>query len=277
MNSNSINEKTVLITGATKGIGYELTKLFVQDSYNLVLIARDKDKLESIKDVFSKKYPSIDILIIAKDLSKPNAAFEIFYEIEKKQIIIDVLVNNAGIGDFGKFYNEDLSKIAAIMQINMIALTELTRLFLDKMVMRQKGKILNVSSMAAFQPGPYMAVYYASKAYVQSFSEAIASELEGSGISITTLCPGPTKSGFQHEVGSEDSRLAKLNLLLSSEYVAKYGYKALHANKEVAIPGFINSSLRNTAKIIPRKTAIQVVKKLQRLNRKKSFIIINHG
>lgn len=261
-----MNNKTVLITGATKGIGYELSKLFAEDSYNLVLIARNEDTLKEIKKHFSKKY-NIDVLIIAKDLSKPDAAFEIFNETIEKKIVVNILVNNAGIGDFGKFYKEDISKISNIIHVNIVALTELTRLFSEKMLMRKEGKILNVSSMAAFQPGPYMAVYYASKAYVQSFSEAITNELKGTGVTVTTLCPGPTKSGFQHEVGSEKSNLAKLNLLSSSEDVAKYGYKTLSEGKSVVIPGFVNTSLVNTAKLIPRKAKIQIVKKLQELNR----------
>ena len=267
---NNKIRKTALITGATKGIGYELTKLFARDSYNLVLVARNKDKLIEIKEDFSKKY-NIEVIVIPKDLTMPNAAIEIFHETVRKQIIIDVLVNNAGIGDFEIFNHADLSKISQIMQINIVSLTELTKLYLKGMVYRKEGKILNVSSMAAFQPGPYMAVYYASKAYVQSFSEAIASELKGTGVTVTALCPGPTKSGFQHEVGSEGSNLSKLNLLSSSEYVAKYGYRALHEGKRVAIPGFVNTSLINTAKFIPRKATIQVVKKLQELNRKEIF------
>lgn len=269
MNNNKIR-KTALITGATKGIGYELTKLFARDSYNLVLVARNKDRLKEMQEDFSKKH-NINVTIIAKDLSVPNAALDIFRETVRKQIIIDVLVNNAGIGNFEIFNNADLSKISQIMQINIVSLTELTKFYLKGMVYRKEGKILNVSSMAAFQPGPYMAVYYASKAYVQSFSEAIASELKGTGVTVTALCPGPTRSGFQYEVGSEGSNLAKLNLLSSSEYVAKYGYRALHEGKRVAIPGFVNSSLINTAKFIPRKTTIQVVKKLQELNRKEIF------
>jgi len=267
---NNKIRKTALITGATKGIGYELTKLFARDSYNLVLVARNKVRLEEMQEDLSKKH-NINVIIIAKDLSVPNAALEIFRETIKKQIVVDVLVNNAGIGDFEIFNHADLSKISQIMQINIVSLTELTKLYLKGMVYRKEGKILNVSSMAAFQPGPYMAVYYASKAYVQSFSEAIASELKGTGVTVTVLCPGPTKSGFQHEVGSEGSNLSKLNLLSSSEYVAKYGYKTLHEGKRVAIPGFVNTSIINTAKFIPRKATIQVVKKLQELNRKEIF------
>ncbi len=269
MNNNKTG-KTALITGATKGIGYELTKLFAGDSYNLILVARNKDRLEELQEDLSEKH-NIDITIIAKDLSVQNAAIEIFRETIGKQITVDVLVNNAGIGNFEIFNNEDLSKISQIMQINIVSLTELTKFYLKGMVYRKEGKILNVSSMAAFQPGPYMAVYYASKAYVQSFSEAIASELKGTGVSVTALCPGPTRSVFQSEVGSEGSRLSKLNLLSSSEDVAKSGYRALHDGKDVVIPGFINSSLRNTSRIIPRRTTIHVVRKLQELNRKEIF------
>ena len=199
-------KETALITGATKGIGYELTKLFARDSYNLVLIARDAKKLNEIKTDLNNEY-NVDILIIVKDLSKPNAALEIFNETVEKQIVINVLVNNAGIGDFGKFQKQNFLKINEILQINIVSLTELTRLFMSNMLKKKEGKILNISSMAAFQPGPYMAVYYASKAYVQSFSEAITSELKGTGVSVTTLCPGPTKSGFQKEVGSMDIML----------------------------------------------------------------------
>ena len=265
--NNPQTGKTALITGATKGIGYELTKLFAGDSYDLVLVARNEDRLKELQKDLGNKY-NINVTVIAKDLSVPNAALEIFRKTVEKQIIVNVLVNNAGIGDFGIFNNEDLLKISQIMQINIVSLTELTKLYLKGMANRKEGKVLNVSSMAAFQPGPYMAVYYASKAYVQSFSEAIASELKGTGVTVTALCPGPTKSGFQKEVGSESSMLAKLNLLSSSEDVAKYGYKALREGKRVAIPGFVNASLANTEKLIPRKAATQMVKKMQELNRK---------
>ncbi len=269
MDNKTEIRKTALITGATRGIGYELTKLFAKDSYNLVLVARSKDKLYEIKENFTKKY-NVDILIIVKDLSEPNAAIEIFNETIEKQIVIDVLVNNAGIGHFGKFHNEDLSKISDILQINIVSLTQLTSLFVEGMVKRKEGKILNVSSMAAFQPGPYMAVYYASKAFVQSFSEAITNELKGTGVTVTTLCPGPTRSGFQKEVGSEGSKLSKLKMLSSPKKVAEDGYNALQAGKEVEIPGILNASLIKTSNIIPRKTKIQIVSKLQEFNRSNS-------
>lgn len=263
---NNETGKTVLITGATQGIGYELAKLFAKDFYNLVLVARNENKLKEIKADLSKNY-KIEILTISKDLSKPTAALEIFNETVEKQIVIDFLVNNAGIGDFARFHEQDFLKITEILQINIVSLTQLTRLFISKMLIKKGGKILNVSSMAAFQPGPYMAVYYASKAYVQSFSEAITSELKGTGITVTTLCPGPTKSGFQHSVGSENSNLVKYNLLSTAEEVAKEGYKALHAGREIEIPGLLFTTLFNISKLIPRKTKTRIIKKLQELNR----------
>jgi short-subunit dehydrogenase len=266
MCKNKIN-KTALITGASSGIGYELTKLFAKDFYNLILVARNTDKLKEIQKDLNKKY-NIDIIIITKDLSVPNAAVEIFNEIEKKQIVINILVNDAGIGSFGIFNNESMLKISQMIQVNITVLTELTRLFLKGMVERKQGKILNVSSLAAFEPGPYMAVYYATKAYVQSFSEAITNELKETGVTVTTLCPGPTKTGFQNKVGSENSNLEKLKLLSSSKKVAEYAYKSLLAGKEVAIPGFLNASLVNASYIIPRKVKANIIRKLQEFNRK---------
>ena len=261
------NNKTALITGASRGIGYELAKLFAKNSYRLVLVSRNEVKLKEIHKKFAAEYKS-EVIIIAKDLSLPNAAIKIFTELQNKQITIDVLVNNAGIGGFRNFKDEDFLKISQIMQINIVTLTELTKLILNGMVKRKEGKILNVSSLAAFQPGPYMAVYYASKAYVQSFSEAIACELKGTGVTITTLCPGPTKSGFQSDVGSDNSIISKLHLLSSAEEVAKYAYKELHAGKIIAIPGFINNSIVYIAKIIPWKTGARIIRKLQEFNRK---------
>lgn len=264
------NNKTVLITGASRGIGYELALLFAKNSYRLVLVSRSKDKLKEIQKYFTAVY-RIEVIVIAKDLSLPNAAIEIFDELQDQKITVDVLVNNAGIGFFGNFNDADSLQISQIMQINIVALTELTKLILTGMVIRKEGKILNVSSLAAFQPGPFMAVYYASKAYVQSFSEAIACELKGTGVTVTTLCPGPTKSGFQSNVGSENSTISRLHLLSSAEEVAYYAYKELHAGKIIAIPGFLNTSIVFMAKIIPLKTGARIIRKLQELNRKDKF------
>lgn len=258
--------KTVLITGASKGIGYELAKLFAADGYNLVLVARSAELLYEIKEDFESEYNS-EILIIVKDLSLPNAATEVFSETKKRKIFIDILINNAGIGEFGHFADLEFDKVRQIMQLNMIAVTELTSLYLKGMTKRRSGRIMNVSSLAAFQPGPYMSLYYASKAYIQSLSEAIAVELDGTGVTMTVLCPGPTKSDFQKHVGSEDSALARLNLMSSSEEVAKHAYKDLQNGKMISIPGILNNGVAFLAKIFPSKAGARIVRNLQELNR----------
>jgi uncharacterized protein len=260
------NNKTALITGASRGIGYELARLFAEDSYSLVLISRNEEKLKEIKEQFFTEFKT-DVIVIAKDLSHPNCAMEIFRELQKKNIIINVLVNNAGIGDFGFFNEEDFKKILQMMQINIVTLTGLTKLILGGMVKRKEGKILNVSSLAAFQPGPYMAVYYASKAYVKSLSEAIACELEGTGVTITALCPGPTKSGFQSDIKNENSKISKLHLLSSAEDVAKYAYKELHSGKKIAIPGFVNTFVVYISSMVSVKIGARIIKRLQKFNR----------
>lgn len=262
--------KTALITGATRGIGYDLAKIFAMESHNLVLVSRNEQKLRDIQYDFSVRY-KIDVHIIAKDLSKDHAATQIFKEVMDKKISVDVLINNAGVGDFSLFSDEDLGRITRMLHLNIVSLTELTRLFIPQMVERKEGRIMNVSSLAAFLPGPYMAVYYASKAYVKSFSEAIANELKDTGVTVTALCPGLTKTGFQENVGGEKTRMARMNLLASSESVAKYAYKAMYEGKEVAVPGIINNSIAMTSRIIPAKIKSSVIRMIQELNRKKVF------
>jgi short-subunit dehydrogenase len=264
------NTKTVLITGASRGIGYELARQFARKSNRLILISRSAHLLRDIQKKFIEEY-NIEVVIMVKDLSLPNASLEIYNDLKSRNITVDILVNNAGVGDFGFFYNEDFDKVSQMLHLNIVSLTQLTKLFLPDMVQRAEGKILNVASIAAFVPGPYMAVYYASKAYVKSFSQAIASELKGTGVTVTALCPGLTKSGFQKNVGAENTNMAKLNLMASSEDVAKYGVKALAEGRQVAIPGFINSSLAMamTANIIPGSVKTSIVRAMQELNRKK--------
>jgi hypothetical protein len=263
-----VKTKTALITGASRGIGYDLAKIFAGESYRLVLVSRSEARLQHIRDDFTQKY-NVEVIIIVKDLSRPDAALEIFSELRDRQVVVDVLVNNAGIGDFGVFYNEDFQKISSMLHLNIVTLTELTKLFLQGMVERKEGKILNVASMAAYLPGPYMAVYYASKAYVKSFSQAIAAELKGSGVTVTALCPGLTKTGFQKETGGEQTHMARLNLLASSEYVARIAVKAMEEGKEVVVPGLINSSIAMTTRLIPDGVKTRIIRMMQELNRRK--------
>ena len=258
--------KTVLITGASGGIGYELAKLFAQDGDNLVLVARSENKLNEIKTNFEQKY-KVNVKVLGKDLSQPNAAVQIFNELESAQIQVDVLVNNAGFGNFGEFVDSSWEKEADMMQVNMISLTQMTKLFLKGMVERRRGRILNVASTAAFQPGPLMAVYYATKSYVLSFSEAIANELEGTGVTVTALCPGATESGFQQASAMEESRLVKGRKLATSEAVAKYAYKAMDKGQVVAIHGLFNWISANVIRFLPRKVVTDVVRTMQERDR----------
>ena len=188
--------KTVLITGASSGIGYELTKLFARDRYNLVLVARSESKLQQIASELTQQF-GVTVKFITKDLALSTSPIEIWQELQTEGIAIDILVNNAGFATYGLFTETELQAELNMMQLNMATLTHLTKLFLQEMFPRKTGKILNIASTAAFQPGPLMAVYYATKAYVLSFSEALANELQGTGITVTVLCPGPTASGFQ--------------------------------------------------------------------------------
>jgi len=201
--------KTALITGASGGIGLELAKLFARDRFNLVLVARSRDKLDQLAAELSRKY-DMKTLVIAKDLSDHNAPQEVYDEVVKAGIDVDILVNNAGYTMLGKFVELGVQEQMQMAQVNIMTLTHLTRLFLPGMVERGYGNVLNVASTAAFQPGPLMAVYYASKAYVLSFSEAIGNELRGTGVTVTVLCPGPTRTGFQSRGGVEGARLLRL-------------------------------------------------------------------
>jgi len=214
--------RTALITGASSGIGLELAKIFAQNKINVVLVARSEDKLMQLAHDIKNQY-GIAVAVLAKDLSDYNNSKEVFEHCNQQNIQIDYLVNNAGFGDFGFFADSDWDKQLQMINLNITTLTYLTRLFLPGMLERKYGKIMNVASTAAFQPGPTMSVYYATKAYVLHFSEAIANELEGTGVTVTALCPGATESGFQSVANLQESKMVKGKKLPSSEEVAKYG------------------------------------------------------
>lgn len=254
--------KYALVTGASGGIGLEIAVLLAENSYNLVLVARNEARLNSLKNQLQHSR-SIDIIVIAKDLSLPDAGEELFNEIEKKNIAVSILINNAGFGDFGYFYKGDWKKGARMLQLNMIALTQLTRLFLPAMVKNRYGKVLNVASVAAFMPGPFMALYYATKAYVLSFSEGIAGELIGTGVTVTALCPGPTKTGFEDAADLGESKLFKTMPVATAAEVAAYGYKAMMKGKKTAIPGRVNKVSVFFLKVSPRWITSAVIKKIQ--------------
>src|SRR5215471_9240341 len=209
---------TALITGASSGIGLELAKIFAREKNNLVIVARSEDKLRELASVIQQQY-AVQVFVLAKDLGNYNAAKEIFDYCTQNNIQIDYLVNNAGFGDFGFFVESNWQKQEQMINVNIMTLTYLTRLFLPDMVKRSSGRILNLASTAAFQPGPTMSVYYATKAYVLSFTEAISNELAGTGVTATALCPGATESGFKEASALEGSRLVTNKKLPASKEV----------------------------------------------------------
>lgn len=256
------NRKTALITGASGGIGYEFAKVFAQNGYDLVLVARSEKKLQQLAAELTTQY-NISVKVISKDLSDPASPEELYREIKAETLTIEVLVNNAGFAMYGFFHELDKVSELQMMQLNIVTLTHLTKLFVGDMIARKSGKILNVASTAAFEPGPLMAVYYASKAYVLSFSEALANELKDFGITVTALCPGPTESGFQARAAMEDSKLVSGGGLMTSAEVAQEGYHALMKGKTVIIPSLKNKLLVLAPRFLPRNLVTQIIRNVQ--------------
>lgn len=253
---------TALITGASGGIGLELAKIHAAKKDDLILVARSAAKLEALAHELRKLH-GIKVFTLATDLSEADAATQVFAYTTGNNLEVDYLINNAGFGDFGLFAGSDWKKQHRMMELNMTTLTHLCHLYLPGMIRRRAGKIMNVASTAAFQPGPTMAVYYASKAYVLHFSEALSNELKNTGVTITTLCPGPTESGFQEAAAMEESRLVKGRKMPSSYEVAQYGYKAMMQGKTVAIHGLMNYLMANAIRFTPRSIALKVVRFIQ--------------
>ncbi|MEA2573535.1 MAG: uncharacterized protein QOH93_833 [Chloroflexia bacterium] len=254
--------KTALVTGASGGIGYELARLFARDGYNLVLVARSADRLNEMKQQYEAK-AGIRVHVIVKDLAQPPAPQEIFDELQSEGLAVDVLVNNAGFTVFGRFLETELERELQLMQVNIVALTYLTKLFVPGMVERGWGKVLNLASTAAFFPGPLMSVYYASKAYVRSFSEALAVELEGTGVTVTVMCPGPTETGFQKRGNLEDSRLVAGRKLPDARTVARAGYRGMMKGRMLVVPGLKNWVQIEATRFIPDKMLARSVLRAQ--------------
>ncbi len=254
------NRKTALITGASSGIGLELTKLFAEDGYDLYLVARRKKTLDDLANQLGKQY-GVSIKVIALDLAEPDAPHRIATALEKESEALDVLVNNAGFGTYGLFSELDTAREIELLQVNIVALTHLTRLFLPGMVKRKSGRILNLASTASFQPGPFMATYCASKAYVLSFSEALANELKGTGVSVTALCPGATKTEFQAAAKMESSRLVR-NSMMDAKTVAEIGYHAMLKGKPIIVTGVGNVLLSEMHRFFPRNLITHVARKV---------------
>ncbi|MGQ0828403.1 MAG: SDR family NAD(P)-dependent oxidoreductase [Bacteroidota bacterium] len=232
--------KNVLITGATSGIGYELAKLFAKDGYDLVIVARKQEGLNETASVLEQEY-GVKVVTSAKDLCNSDNAFELYDEVKSKGIEIEILVNNAGHGHYGEFMDTDLRMELAIIQLNISSLVVLTKLFLKDMVNRGSGKILNTSSIASKTPGPWQSVYHGTKAFVQSFTEAIREEVKDKGITVTALLPGVTDTDFFRKAGMESSKIVQdKSKMADAADVAKDGYEALMAGKDMIISGFKN-------------------------------------
>lgn len=243
--------KWALVTGASGGIGLELARIHAAHGGNLVLVARKLEVLEALKQQLQEQY-KVNVLVFGMDLSQPESPNVLADRLSLAGVEVDYLINNAGFGIFGAFAENPWEREYEMMQLNMVSLTHLTKLVIPSMKRKGQGRILNVSSVAAFQPGPGMAIYFASKAYVLSFSEAIAKELKPFGISVTALCPGPTESGFMAASGMENSPLIKGRKLPSAEEVAKFGYRAMLKGQAVAIPGIQNFLLALAPRFFPR-------------------------
>jgi short-subunit dehydrogenase len=253
---------TALITGASSGIGLELARIFAANGHDVVLVARSEGKLQALATELQSARP-VRAHVIAADLSIPGAARTIVEHLDARGIAIDVLVNNAGYGVYGPFLATSLEAELAMIQVNIVALTELTKRLAPAMAARGNGRILNVASVAAFLPGPLMAVYYATKAYVLSFSEAIADELAPSGVSVTVLAPGPTESGFQTAAALEESKLMAGKRLPTSEEVARAGYNGVMARKPLIVPGLTNKVTIQLTRVTPRRFLATLVRRAQ--------------
>jgi len=253
--------QTALITGASAGIGRELAKLFAKDGYRVVLAARNGARLGQFADELQRQF-SISVKAFALDLGSASAPQFLFDQVERENIGIDVLVNNAGYGKLGAFADVPLEESLGQIELNITALTHLTKLFFGPMLERKSGKILNVASTAGFQPGPLMAVYYATKAYVVSFSEALANELRGSGVTVTCLCPGATDTEFQKRAGAEESLLFRILRPMTAKAVAHHGYRALMKGKPLVISGLKNWLLAESLRISPRRAVTAVSRRL---------------
>lgn len=253
---------TALITGASSGIGLEFARIFAEANNDLVLVARSGGKLIQLAEDLQRKH-DISIKVIGADLSKMSEVQKVYDTCKAYDIQIDYLVNNAGFGDFGFFIESDWYKTEQMLDLNIKSLTKMCRLFIPDMVQRKSGKVLNVASTAAFQPGPTMAAYYASKSYVLLLSEAIYNELRGTGVNITCLCPGATESGFQSVANMHESAMVKGKKLPSAREVAAFGYKAMMSNKLTVIHGMKNFIMANVSRFAPRKMVLSMVRKAQ--------------
>ena len=255
-------KNTALITGASSGLGIHFAKILGAKGYDLVLTARNVNALETLAKELRTAHRKITVTVIPADLSKPGAPAKLAHELTKKNISISMLVNNAGFGGYGHFAKSDWEHEAAMLQVNVAALTALTKLLLPSMIKRKRGRILNVASTAAFQPGPLMAVYYATKAYVLSFSLALSNETKGTGVTVTCLCPGPTRTNFAHGAKMDKSPLFR-GVVMNAEPVARAGIDGCFRGKHLVTPGLFNKVGTFCTRLIPRSFAASIARRVQ--------------
>lgn len=254
--------KFALVTGGTSGIGYELAKLLAKDGYNLVIVARTDSDLQRVSNELAQQY-GVEVITLSKDLFDRENAFAVYNELVSQNIQIDILVNDAGHGNYGEFIDTDIRKELSIIDLNVSSLVVLTKLFLKDMVARGDGKILNVSSIASKAPGPWQSVYHGTKAFVQSFTQAIRSELKESGVTITALLPGATDTDFFRKANMLDSKIVQEAKLYSAADVAKDGYKALMSGDDMVVSGLMNKVQVAMAAVTPDAMAAEKMKKQQ--------------
>lgn len=254
--------KTALVTGASGGLGLEFSRILAKKKYDLVLVARNEEKLQAIKREFESQY-GILVYVYAVDLSKIDAGRSVFEFTQKEHLHIDVLINNAGFGDSGSFAESDWQKQYEMVQLNVVALMQLTHCFLKPMIQQGHGKILNISSVAAFCAGPYMSIYYATKEFVRSFSEAVAEEVKGTGVTVTAFCPGPTSTGFEQAAAMEKGS-TMFRKAANAEDVAKSGIRALRTGKALSYYGAFTNGMNFMSRILPRSVTRKFAAKMNR-------------
>src|SRR5689334_22072532 len=255
------NNRYALITGATEGIGYELARLFAGDGQNLIIVAGTEEMLQQRAQEFSQQY-GVQVIPIAKDLFQPQAAFELYDEVKSKNVVVDVLVNDAGQGQYGLFVESDIHRLLDIIHLNISSLTVLTHLFLKDMVARNEGKILQLASIASQLPGPWQAVYHATKAYVLSFTEALISELKDSAVTLTALQPGATDTDFFNKAEMQESKIMDSKLSDPAK-VAQDGYEALMKGDDKIVSGFKNKAMVGMSNVMPESAVADRMNKMQ--------------
>lgn len=255
-------QQYALVTGGSSGIGYELAKLLANDGYNLVIVARTESDLQRVSDEIKAKY-GVEVVTIPKDLFDRENSFALYNEIVSRNIQIDILINDAGHGAYGEFVDTDIRKELDIIDLNVCSVVILTKLFLKDMLSRGDGKILNLSSIASKAPGPWQSVYHGTKAFVQSFTEAIRSEIKGKGVTVTALLPGATDTDFFRKADMLDSKIVKESKLYSPEEVAHDGYKALMNDDDMVVSGVMNKVQVAMAAVTPDDKLADKMKKQQ--------------